>query len=108
MNVADVGTGFFAAFFAGFVKGGHPVGADVHVLFGGNGITDGNHFLFVLMPFDSFIGSQVDFFGGGRGCNQQGQSRNNKKFLHYSLPFNFSSGMVIWVFPVKIIKFFLL
>ena len=71
-------------------------------------ITDGNHFLFVLMPFDSFIGSQVDFFGGGRGCNQQGQSRNNKKFLHYSLPFNFSSGMVIWVFPVKIIKFFLL
>ena len=51
---------------------------------------------------------EVDFFGGGRGCNQQGQSRNNKKFLHYSLPFNFSSGMVIWVFPVKIIKFFLL
>ena len=64
--------------------------------------------LSLIHIFDSFIGSQVDFFGSGRGCNQQGQSRNNKKFLHYSLPFNFSSGMVIWVFPVKIIKFFLL
>lgn len=44
-----------------FVKGGNRVGADAHVLFAGDGIADGNHFLFVLMPFDAVVGHQINF-----------------------------------------------